>query len=123
MVLLFRTAILQCPWHQDVPDLQSSCLCAHNLGRELSVQCDQVSKFITFTFYPFLRPDDLTIFFYILSFQPVTIGRLSYFSGCFRQTHKNNTPRSTLYQQLNSQEAGKQNFPKPAASQYTVEQL
>lgn len=34
----------QCPWQRDVPDLQTSCICAYNLGRELSVQCDQVSK-------------------------------------------------------------------------------
>lgn len=32
----------QCPWHKDVPDLQTACLCAYNLGHELSVQCDQV---------------------------------------------------------------------------------
>ncbi|GLV38849.1 hattifattener [Carabus blaptoides fortunei] len=32
----------QCPWHREVPDLQSSCLCAYNLGHELSVQCDMV---------------------------------------------------------------------------------
>lgn len=42
--LLFgRQAHGQCPWHQEVPDLQASCLCAYNLGQELSVQCDQVS--------------------------------------------------------------------------------
>lgn len=35
--------LAQCPWHRDVPDLQTSCLCAYNLGQELSVQCDQVS--------------------------------------------------------------------------------
>lgn len=34
----------QCPWHKDVPDLQTACLCAYNLGHELSVQCDQVEK-------------------------------------------------------------------------------
>ncbi|XP_058979954.1 leucine-rich repeat and fibronectin type-III domain-containing protein 3 isoform X2 [Musca domestica] len=32
----------QCPWHRDLPDLQTSCICSYNLGRELSVQCDQV---------------------------------------------------------------------------------
>ncbi|KAH8269306.1 hypothetical protein KR018_002317 [Drosophila ironensis] len=32
----------QCPWQRDVPELQTSCICAYNLGRELSVQCDQV---------------------------------------------------------------------------------
>ncbi|XP_060646242.1 leucine-rich repeat and fibronectin type-III domain-containing protein 3 isoform X2 [Drosophila nasuta] len=34
--------LAQCPWQRDVPDLQTSCICAYNLGRELSVQCDQV---------------------------------------------------------------------------------
>lgn len=33
----------QCPWQREIPDLQTSCICAYNLGRELSVQCDQVS--------------------------------------------------------------------------------
>lgn len=47
MGLLFvRATLAQCPWHQDVPDLQASCLCAYNLGQELSVQCDQVSEFM-----------------------------------------------------------------------------
>ncbi|XP_055371776.1 probable serine/threonine-protein kinase DDB_G0278509 isoform X2 [Condylostylus longicornis] len=32
----------QCPWQRDVPDLQTSCICAYNLGHELSAQCDQV---------------------------------------------------------------------------------
>nr|XP_043068557.1 leucine-rich repeat and fibronectin type-III domain-containing protein 2 isoform X3 [Drosophila bipectinata] len=36
------SAHAQCPWQRDVPDLQTSCICAYNLGRELSVQCDQV---------------------------------------------------------------------------------
>ncbi|XP_070497092.1 uncharacterized protein haf isoform X2 [Chironomus tepperi] len=40
--LLLVEIIAQCPWHRDVPDLQTSCLCAYNLGQELSVQCDQV---------------------------------------------------------------------------------
>ncbi|XP_053677019.1 leucine-rich repeat and fibronectin type-III domain-containing protein 3 [Anopheles nili] len=34
--------VAQCPWQREVPDLQNSCLCAYNLGQELSVQCDQV---------------------------------------------------------------------------------
>ena len=34
----------QCPWQRDVPTLQTSCICAYNLGHELSVQCDQVTK-------------------------------------------------------------------------------
>lgn len=35
-------ASAQCPWQREQPDLQTSCLCAYNLGHELSVQCDQV---------------------------------------------------------------------------------
>lgn len=35
-------ALAQCPWHRDVKELQSSCICAYNLGQELSVQCDMV---------------------------------------------------------------------------------
>lgn len=49
ILLLLRIALGQCPWHQDVPDLQASCLCAYNLNQELSVQCDQVSEFMSFT--------------------------------------------------------------------------
>ncbi|XP_049530285.1 leucine-rich repeat and fibronectin type-III domain-containing protein 3 isoform X2 [Anopheles darlingi] len=42
-VLITRTIVrAQCPWQREVPDLQNSCLCAYNLGQELSVQCDQV---------------------------------------------------------------------------------
>lgn len=37
-----NSSLAQCPWHKDVPDLQAACLCAYNLGHELSVQCDQV---------------------------------------------------------------------------------
>lgn len=44
--ILFVQAFGQCPWHQDIAELQASCLCAYNLGQELSVQCDQVSAFI-----------------------------------------------------------------------------
>lgn len=36
------SVLTQCPWQQDLPDFQSSCLCAYNLRRELSVQCDMV---------------------------------------------------------------------------------
>ncbi|GLH13812.1 Toll-like receptor 6 [Gryllus bimaculatus] len=32
----------QCPWARDLKELQSSCICAYNLGHELSVQCDMV---------------------------------------------------------------------------------
>ncbi|XP_053694028.1 vasorin [Sabethes cyaneus] len=42
LLLIVRTAVAQCPWQREVPDLQTSCLCAYNLGQELSVQCDQV---------------------------------------------------------------------------------
>ncbi|XP_076642288.1 leucine-rich repeat and fibronectin type-III domain-containing protein hattifattener [Halictus rubicundus] len=31
-----------CPWAQQVPDLESSCICDYNLAKELSVQCDFV---------------------------------------------------------------------------------
>ncbi|KAG5676868.1 hypothetical protein PVAND_006675 [Polypedilum vanderplanki] len=41
-LLLVKIVFAQCPWHRDIPDLQTSCLCAYNLGQELSVQCDQV---------------------------------------------------------------------------------
>lgn len=44
MLFLINSALAQCPWQKDVPDLQSACLCAYNLGHELSVQCDQVRK-------------------------------------------------------------------------------
>lgn len=39
---LLESAVAQCPWHREVPELQSTCICAYNLGQELSVQCDQV---------------------------------------------------------------------------------
>lgn len=45
MILFVKLSLSQCPWHRQVPDLQTSCLCAYNLGQELSVQCDQVSIF------------------------------------------------------------------------------
>lgn len=32
----------QCPWGREVNELQSACICAYNLGQELSVQCDMV---------------------------------------------------------------------------------
>ncbi|KAM7351165.1 leucine-rich repeat and fibronectin type-III domain-containing protein hattifattener isoform 2-T2 [Cochliomyia hominivorax] len=37
------TVEAQCPWQREIPDLQTSCICSYNLGRELSVQCDQVN--------------------------------------------------------------------------------
>ncbi|XP_033150799.1 leucine-rich repeat and fibronectin type-III domain-containing protein 3 isoform X2 [Drosophila busckii] len=42
ILLLAGSSSAQCPWQRDVPELQASCICAYNLGRELSVQCDQV---------------------------------------------------------------------------------
>lgn len=44
-LLLINSTIGQCPWQRDLPDLQTACLCAYNLGHELSVQCDQVTLF------------------------------------------------------------------------------
>lgn len=41
------TVVAQCPWQRDIPDLQTSCICSYNLGRELSVQCDQVGCIFT----------------------------------------------------------------------------
>lgn len=32
----------QCPWGRDIGELQSACICAVNLGQQLSVQCDMV---------------------------------------------------------------------------------
>ncbi|XP_037957059.1 uncharacterized protein LOC119686996 isoform X2 [Teleopsis dalmanni] len=43
LIVIFRSAFSQCPWQKDVEELQTSCICAYNLGRELSVQCDQVN--------------------------------------------------------------------------------
>lgn len=45
LAVLQSTTVAQCPWQKEVPDLQTSCLCAYNLAQELSVQCDQVSKY------------------------------------------------------------------------------
>lgn len=42
VLAVINSSLAQCPWHKDVPDLQAACLCAYNLGHELSVQCDQV---------------------------------------------------------------------------------
>ncbi|XP_059618718.1 leucine-rich repeat and fibronectin type III domain-containing protein 1 [Phlebotomus argentipes] len=41
-LIFVKSTLAQCPWQKDIPDLQTSCLCAYNLGQELSVQCDQV---------------------------------------------------------------------------------
>lgn len=42
LALVASNANAQCPWHRDVKELQSSCICAYNLGQDLSVQCDMV---------------------------------------------------------------------------------
>lgn len=42
MLLVVQSLAAQCPWHRDLKELQSSCICAYNLGQELSVQCDMV---------------------------------------------------------------------------------
>jgi Leucine-rich repeat (LRR) protein len=42
MLLVAHSSAAQCPWHRDIKELQSSCICAYNLGQELSVQCDMV---------------------------------------------------------------------------------
>ncbi|KAJ9596360.1 hypothetical protein L9F63_012635, partial [Diploptera punctata] len=42
MLLMTRCLAAQCPWHRDIKELQSSCICAFNMGQELSVQCDMV---------------------------------------------------------------------------------
>ncbi|XP_028155800.1 leucine-rich repeat and immunoglobulin-like domain-containing nogo receptor-interacting protein 1 [Ostrinia furnacalis] len=39
--LLLKCVYAQCPW-EGAPALQAACVCALNLAREISVQCDQV---------------------------------------------------------------------------------
>ncbi|XP_036227304.1 uncharacterized protein haf isoform X2 [Bactrocera oleae] len=54
--------ISQCPWQRDILELQTSCICAYNLGRELSVQCDQVNFILlmdTLSTYAKQKPIDL----------------------------------------------------------------
>ncbi|XP_014362181.2 vasorin isoform X1 [Papilio machaon] len=41
LLIVLHLAQAQCPW-KDTPTLQSTCVCALNLARDLSVQCDQV---------------------------------------------------------------------------------
>ncbi|XP_035445641.2 leucine-rich repeats and immunoglobulin-like domains protein 2 isoform X2 [Spodoptera frugiperda] len=41
LMLTAQCARTQCPW-EGAPTLQAACICAHNLARDLSVQCDQV---------------------------------------------------------------------------------
>lgn len=45
-LLFVNSTIGQCPWQRDIPDLHTECLCAYNLGQELSVQCDQVNNYL-----------------------------------------------------------------------------
>jgi hypothetical protein len=42
MLFVAQSCAAQCPWHREIKELQSSCICAYNLGQELSVQCDVV---------------------------------------------------------------------------------
>lgn len=42
LLTIANSVLAQCPWHRQVPELQSTCICAYNLGQQLSVQCDQV---------------------------------------------------------------------------------
>lgn len=51
VLLLLQQVRAQCPWQKEVPDLQTSCLCAYNLAQELSVQCDQVRFLENFSFF------------------------------------------------------------------------
>lgn len=58
VLVLTNSSLAQCPWHKDVPDLQTACLCAYNLGHELSVQCDQVRiRCVSMCVY---RPNNVT---------------------------------------------------------------
>ncbi|XP_068620790.1 uncharacterized protein haf [Battus philenor] len=41
LAVMIQYAEAQCPW-KDTPALQSTCVCALNLARDLSIQCDQV---------------------------------------------------------------------------------
>ncbi|XP_054281900.1 leucine-rich repeat and fibronectin type-III domain-containing protein 3 isoform X2 [Macrosteles quadrilineatus] len=42
LYLVASEAQSQCPWGREVNELQSACICAYNLGQQLSVQCDMV---------------------------------------------------------------------------------
>lgn len=42
LLALVGSVMGQCPWQRDMKELQSACICAYNLGHELSVQCDVV---------------------------------------------------------------------------------
>ncbi|XP_031828498.1 leucine-rich repeat and fibronectin type-III domain-containing protein hattifattener [Nomia melanderi] len=41
-IVATATATSSCPWAQQVPELESSCICDYNLAKDLSVQCDIV---------------------------------------------------------------------------------
>ncbi|XP_046961149.1 leucine-rich repeat and immunoglobulin-like domain-containing nogo receptor-interacting protein 1 isoform X1 [Vanessa cardui] len=41
LMAIFQGTNAQCPW-ADMPELQATCVCAFNLARQMSVQCDQV---------------------------------------------------------------------------------
>ncbi|XP_026487573.2 leucine-rich repeat and immunoglobulin-like domain-containing nogo receptor-interacting protein 1 isoform X2 [Vanessa tameamea] len=41
LMAIFHCTHAQCPW-TDMPELQATCVCAFNLARQMSVQCDQV---------------------------------------------------------------------------------
>ncbi|CAH2104411.1 unnamed protein product [Euphydryas editha] len=41
LMTIFHCSQAQCPWN-DKLDLQATCVCAFNLARQMSVQCDQV---------------------------------------------------------------------------------
>lgn len=42
LFLVVHSVSSQCPWQRELNDLQSSCICAYNLGQQLSVHCDMV---------------------------------------------------------------------------------
>lgn len=41
-IVAAATATSSCPWAQQVPELENSCICDYNLAKDLSVQCDIV---------------------------------------------------------------------------------
>lgn len=68
-LVIIHSTHAQCPWQKDVPDLQTACLCAYNLGHELSVQCDQVSKRLSFALFNSLSCCFLFFAFHLQSHQ------------------------------------------------------
>lgn len=91
VLAVINLTLAQCPWHKDVPDLQTACLCAYNLGHELSVQCDQVCEmhqlFIARTLNSFSNSCESfkTVAFFILapSFALIISLILFFFSSVF----------------------------------------